>query len=398
MKKPIFYLLALGALSFLSCSDDDSTPNTEEGKATIILATDMSASTSNSYIVPIKDLSVGTVSLKNAKEVYAGAYLERYKESIFYIPGISDATIKKYTRSEDGRLNEEGSLTLSSNSQSGVCNLLFLSDTKAYATLMVESKIVIFNPSTMQKTGEINLIKPEWNVNGSTTPTPMGMIYRDGYVYVGCPYFTSMPVSSNGAHIIIIDANNDAPVKMISDERGSTASGFNQGLFLDEKGDIYVTCWASYGYVSGQKSGFLRIKKGESEFDADYFFNLSEATVTGIEGNITYSMTNFYSKSGDAFIYGYCNAYASVPADWLNDKTMCTFKINMYTKSIEKLELPRSNSYSCSIQQYGNDILFGLSTTSNGVGLFTYNLETKAVSSSPVINIPGNVLDMVIFQ
>ena len=69
-----------------------------------------------------------------------------------------------------------------------------------------------------------------------------------------------------------------------------------------------------------------------------------------------------------------------------------------YDKTITKLDLPRSNSFSCSINSIGDLIYFGITSTSNGAGLFTYNHKTGEVSSSPVLNAPGTVLDAAVFE
>ena len=103
-----------------------------------------------------------------------------------------------------------------------------------------------------------------------------------------------MPICKSGAHVLIIDEATDTPEKIIHDTRLSAASIFDCGMFIDEKGDLYVTCWGSYGYVPDQKFGLLRIKKGATEFDPDYCFNMTDMNVEGVQGGkLQYSISNF---------------------------------------------------------------------------------------------------------
>jgi hypothetical protein len=394
--------MLLAASCFVACDKDNSSEDVTD-RAKLVLAIDMSASESTvGYIVPVGEslLNGGTASLALAHEVYASPYVEVYKDWAFNIPNAyMPPVIKRFTRQDDGSLMPDGELTLSQNNQAGAGNILFFSDAKAYASLMLENKIIIFNPSTMQKTGEIDLAKPEYGINGSSTPNPLGMMERDGKVFVGCLGLSSPPLSHDGAYMIVINAATDRPEKFISDLRGTGASFFgNQGMYRDEKGDIYVMCYASYGYAPGQKSGFLRIKKGSTDFDPDYFFNITDRVIPEIQGEHVV-LTNFmYDRNGTAYIFGQNPAYASNPIDYANDLPIQSFKINLYDQTLTLLDLPRSNSYSHSILRYGDLILFGLATQSAGAGYFSYNPVTGETGKTPFLNVPGTILDAGVFE
>ena len=394
-----FLTVLLGtALFIVSCTDDNNNGDPEEGKPTIIVSVDMQPQADMGYIIPLKDLNAGTLSFSNAHEVKTNPYLMSYKDWVFYVPGTSDGVIIKYSRQENGTLKQEGKLQIASASPF-CASIAFVSDSKAYASATNDNKIVIFNPTTMQKNGEINLAKPEWGIGGSSTPNPIGLLLRDGKLYVGCGQFDQMPISKPGAYVLIIDEATDTPQKMIQDNRLSSASIFDCGMFIDENGDIYVTCWGSYGYVPTQKFGLLRIKKGSEEFDPDYCFNMSDMNITGVEGGkLQYSITNFYAGNGELYVIGYCPAFSSPSPDYINDKTNYALKADLYQCTMEALPLPRTNGYSCAINKVGNDILFGLSTESNGTGIFTYNRVTGLCSSSPVVKAQGTITEFLVFE
>lgn len=251
----------------------------------------------------------------------------------------------------------------------------------------------------MVKTGEINVAKPEYGLDGSSTPNPLGLILRDGKLYVGCGEFDQMPICKSGAHILIIDEATDTPEKIIHDMRLSAASIFDCGMFIDEKGDLYVTCWGSYGYVPDQKFGLLRIKKGATEFDPEYCFNMSDMNVEGVQGGkLQYSISNFYAGNGELYVLAYCPAFASASPDYINEKTNYCLKADLYNCTMKALNLPRTNGYSCAINKYGDDILFGLATEQNGTGIFTYNRKTDQCSSAPIVKMQGTLMDILVFE
>lgn len=133
----------------------------------------------------------------------------------------------------------------------------------------------------------------------------------------------------------------------------------------------------SYGYVPDQKFGLLRIKKGATEFDPDYCFNMTDMNVEGVQGGkLQYSISNFYAGNGELYVLAYCPAFASASPDYINEKTNYCLKADLYHCTMKALNLPRTNGYSCAINKYGDDILFGLATEQNGTGIFTYNRKT----------------------
>jgi hypothetical protein len=181
--------MLLAASCFVACDNDNNNAldANASGKVKMVLSLSMGANeTSVGYIVPVSESSLmggGTLSLAHAHEVNESPYVETYKDWAFYVANLSfPPVIRRYARQDDGSLLPSGELALSQNNQAGLANILFLSDTKAYASLTMENKIAIFNPTTMQITGGIDLAKPEYGV-GSATPNPAGMLERDGKVF-----------------------------------------------------------------------------------------------------------------------------------------------------------------------------------------------------------------------
>ena len=196
MKNNLFILGAFlcTALFVTSCTDDNKDDDENEGKASIIVGINMQPQADMGYIVPIQDMKAGTMSFANAVETKITPYLMSYRDWVFYVPGTSEGTIVKYSRQDDGTLKVEGRLEVATAAP--MCaSIAFVSATKAYASAPNDNKIIIFNPTTMVKTGEINVARPEYGLDGSSTPNPLGLILRDGKLYVGCGEFDQMPIA-----------------------------------------------------------------------------------------------------------------------------------------------------------------------------------------------------------
>lgn len=103
----------------------------------------------------------------------------------------------------------------------------------------------------------------------------------------GGNYSTPEP---NNAYVAIYDyplAENAAPTKIISSDKTANIgnNGFTTGLISTDNGDLYSysngRMTAGYYPPSTKPSGILRIPADATEFDEDYFFNITEKTDGG---------------------------------------------------------------------------------------------------------------------
>ncbi|WP_019188114.1 YncE family protein, partial [Prevotella conceptionensis] len=256
--------------------------------------------------------------------------------------------------------------------------ITFLSEKKAYVSCLGLGKVWIIDPSSMTKTGEIDLSGYSLGkLAGDNNPEPCASIIRDGILYVTLCQLKSAYSCEKGAHIALIDTKTDKPIKMISDPRATMASSMTPAgdPFVDEKGDIYFYCVAMFGYQPGVKEGFLRIKKGEQDFDNSYCFTLADVNLEGVKGNRTsYAYNKVYGGNGK--VYGYLNipGAASNPPDYVHDKSFQAFEINLYDKTCKKMDLDGTTGWAASVCKSGDDIVFGMSTD-KGTGYFVYHMK-----------------------
>lgn len=149
------------------------------------------------------------------------------------------------------------------------------------------------------------------------------------------------------------------PIKMISDDRATMATAYEYSgdPFVDEKGDIY--CVGCYEYFANLTEGFLRIKKNETEFDKSYYFPIKTINIPNVNGNMAnYIYGKSYTENGK--LYGYLNipGNSSNPPDYVNDKSMQTFEIDVYNKTIKKLDFDGTTGWACAQCKVGDNVIF----------------------------------------
>ena len=72
-----------------------------------------------------------------------------------------------------------------------------------------------------------------------------------------------------------------------------------------------------FGYQPGVKEGFLRIKKGQTDFDKSYCFTLADVDLVGVKGNKTsYAYMKVYGGNGKVYAYLNIPGAASNPPDY----------------------------------------------------------------------------------
>ena len=164
--------------------------------------------------------------------------------------------------------------------------------------------------------------------------------------------------------------------------------------FVDEKGDIYFYSVAMFGYVPGLTEGFLRIKKGEQEFDKTYYFPIADKELSGVKGNkANYIYNKVYAGKGKVYAYLNIPGAMSNPPDYVNDKSMQAFEIDVYNKTLKKLDVESTTGWATSICKNGDDIVLGMATT-QGTGYYIYhtkdgsvdNMKVKTVGAPYMIN------------
>ncbi len=374
----IFYSFVFACLILLVACDDDNEnnedPTPQAEKVEFIHNVVVG---DNTYLKGIKDINVGSVDNANSFTHSKTANMVIQDDNFFVFEGEEDK-IYKYLRTDEGIERVGSALILPPKSK--VTSMYCLNDSKAYAALPGIGKVAVINTQDMTIEKQIDLSSYALGQeNGDNNPEPMVPIARDGKLFVFLWQEIAAFYPNPGAHTVVIDMVTDTPEKMISDTRGTMLCGMPAGeAFIDEKGDIYVYSQGGFGYFPQYSDGFLRIKKGETDYDPDYFFSIKDKSINEITNNMA-DYVNQYVYLGNGEIIGYINVPgdASNPPDFVNDRTMQPCKINIYNQTIEKLDIPASTGWSGCITKAGSDnILFGM-VTPEGMGYYQYNHKTQ---------------------
>ncbi len=377
MKKLFYMAVCLSAmLSFTSCNDDKDDPVVSDGAGFVhSVIVDQ-----NSYMSVFKDLSVDEVDTKNSISLSKSASFTVYNDFVFVYERTADRLYKYEKKGND--IVQVGSV-VSLPARSDASSICIVSDTKGFILYRGAGSVGVFNPQTMEIITNIELSEFSLGKDaGDLNPEPVAAIARDGKLFVFLWQEKAPLVPYEGAHAILVDIATNKAEKMISNKRATMLCGMpGAESIIDENGDIYVYAHGGFGYYP-YSDGFLRIKKGETDFDPDYFFPVKSMSIEGIPGNKA-DYVNQYVYTGAGVIYGYINVpgNASIPADYTKDKTLKACKINLYNKSVTVLkDVPFSPGWSSCLTLAGTDeIVFGL-VTDNGSGYFLYNYKSNKFS------------------
>ncbi|MEO6282393.1 MAG: hypothetical protein ABIO93_03330 [Dyadobacter sp.] len=285
MKNKIYNLatlLLLGtSIIISSCDNDKEEPEAEKAINYAMTVTGGTYPDQTTYFLGTKDLPSGTVGTASAAELASNGMMFSYGGYAYVTTFGAPATLRKYSFDQAAKPTEVASFIVQGLKTFGAVD--FISETEAYAASNSYGgvpKLVKFNPTTMQITSTIDLTALQ--KTGATQIFYLGMTHRDDQIFMGCNYQAGFNNLADSVYVAVIGRTSGKVEKLISDGRtgmiwsSGTASGFSGGsLVLDESGDIYVH---GTGNGTGVPSGVIRIKKGATTFDKDYFLNLKTAT------------------------------------------------------------------------------------------------------------------------
>ncbi len=278
--KLIMIVFTSAVIAFASCKKKEKTPDESSTPNAVTInyaIANVGGAFPNqtTYIQGLKDLSASNLDNSNASESSSFASMWSYNGAVYLTAFGAPATAVKYTFDENGKAVVSGKLIVpGANTFS---SLEFVSATEAYASVGGGlARVVKFNPTTFQVTGEVKLNTIQKPAAASVYY--LGMKARNGKLFMGVRYFdANFTDLVDSAFVAVIDLATSKVEKLIADGRTSAifAAGSSiNSIVQDDNGDLYIQ-----GMGSGNKpSGILRIKNGETNFDNSYFFDLKAST------------------------------------------------------------------------------------------------------------------------
>ena len=400
MKLKSLFLALCSAALLTACDKSNDTPTPTppasadfDGLLFATSVTNPEGASGSCYLQAVPNLNTATYDNSNAIPTGFGTPIIVNGKNVYVLPdymGQNKAVLTRYKVNKDRKFIPQGELTLPGGA--GACNVVQVSNTKAYVAFQNLGKVMVFNPTTMTKTGEIDLNSL---AHPDTRVAPATMLERDGLLYVGLSQFDAQWMPNHKmAELALIDTKTDKFVKHIKDEKHELSFATRPidpySMFMDEAGDIYVNCIGSFGLKPGFKGGILRIRKGQTDFDPDYVIDLSATTVEGLPTGADFLSAVYYGGNGK--LYAYVNSYKLDPAGMSNPygaKSSAPAIIDLKTRTIRRImDLPISNPHAVAVYAYKGKVIFG-SANEKASGFYVYDPATGK-SAGPVITVKGN--------
>lgn len=282
--KTLLALFILSAITF-SCSSDDAAPVENPADVSYVLA--YQTNDWDTYIWQFESLDeimTGDINMVGKGIEQAASAGIPVGNTFFALTGENEGSLGYY-------LNSEGKLVTSKN--------VFTGDTYAYGTTdddklvlvnspwdasSTQNELIIYDPATAtitnRKTDDFAISNGHFlwptSVNVSGNKLFISTFERDA----------AWKLYNGNAVVKVYDYPSLTYVKTITDSRTTTIGQYytNSGMVQTESGDIYTfssnSRTAGYTATTGH-SGILRIKKGQTEFDSSYFFDIEASSLKG---------------------------------------------------------------------------------------------------------------------
>ncbi|WKL49499.1 DUF4374 domain-containing protein [Flavobacterium pectinovorum] len=311
---------ALIAFTSYSCSSDDKSGNdtgggSDTGKTKYIITATTGATGVADYLLTADDVSTGSITTIGNGVEQDGTY--RY-----YITAQNNFFSLLYGQGNPGavttyNLNTEGKLVKKSDFQAETVHVFAAVNTDILTIKVPRSGASI---ASMYKIDAVNsLITGEAQQdtkvlagNGEraffTWATQVGdKVYMPYMSIKGDGVDNFGTVNPDSTWVAVYNYPELKLEKVIKDNRTSYLGAyFTNGLFQDENGDAYgfsgAIATSNAVLTSTKPSAIVKIKKGTTEFDQSYFFNVEEKS-----GGYKISSTSYISK-GKFLLLMYGNA------------------------------------------------------------------------------------------
>nr|WP_319400768.1 DUF4374 domain-containing protein [uncultured Carboxylicivirga sp.] len=270
--------------AFGACSDDDD--NSSVGDFIITGGINGENYNNSYYTVGFNDLMNGSLSFIGDDMLQMGYFsYSQIDNKLFCAGGMGATGLYVIEKGANGQLNETASLATFTNSIQEVVK----GDNNNVVAIEMSSssdivRLHLINASTLEISSSIDT--PVSDLTELTGPSYSGMVVSGNYVFVS--YYISDPntfatTQTDKAQVAVFNYPELTFVKVIEDSRVGPIGGFdtNSGLIKDENGNVYAASSSNpaNGFSQFTKpSGILKINSGETEFDADFFFDIEEVT------------------------------------------------------------------------------------------------------------------------
>ncbi len=300
MNRAKIYTSLILVATLTACGSDSDEGGSEVGATLGFVNSD---GNSTEFVLTESDLMSGAVSAQGAGLEQAGWNFFYPVGNTLFVSGYTEFKTTSYKVNENNEIAELNTFLFDSsfNTFGNVDDTTLLA-TNSYWYQHDDMVMYAANAETGRAVSKTNYsIYNDFTgtAGEGTVPWPTALKVRDGKLFI--PYLKfddanqNVTPDNNTAYVAVFDypltTNGDGnvvPNKIITDDRISNIGvhGSTTGLIETDNGDLYgfsAGSVASGHYPASTKpSGILRIASGETEFDADYFFDI-EGQTDGME-------------------------------------------------------------------------------------------------------------------
>lgn len=244
---------------------------------------------SSSYIPIVASLDVDRIKLDKARELDGRASMAVIGDWMF-VASSSAPIIERFEVGSDGSLTAAGRLSFANHGLPDFFAIdewgaVIVDAEKAYVFNPTDGSHVVWNPTTMEITGEIpgpDIMEEGYQfesiaiVQGKRMYRVFTLLNYDTWEFLAAPQY-----------LAVYDVETDELTNLVEESR---CPQLYSRPFVDESGDIYFSnfIWTPVLSLSSDypHSCALRVKKGELAFDPDYQLNFAQDITDGREAGI----------------------------------------------------------------------------------------------------------------
>lgn len=287
IKKSVLPLLmAVATLFVLAACNEDGDNNSSGGEFVITGGINGADFNNSYYTVGFNSLMSGSLSFIGDPMLQMGYYsYNKIDDKIYCAGGLGATNLSVIQRGSDGLLSEVASFTTFNTS---IQDVVKGDNSNVVAIEMSSSSDIVrlhlINSSSLEVSSTVDT--PVSNLSDLSSPAYSGMVVSGSYLFIS--YYISDPntfatPSTDKAQVAVFSYPELTFVKVIEDTRVGPIGGFGTmaGLIKDENGNVYATSSSNpaNGFSQYTKpAGILKINSGETDFDADFFFDIEDVT------------------------------------------------------------------------------------------------------------------------
>lgn len=379
--KPKFKAFTLSALLlatffFKSCSDDDTDPNGSLGDEQFVLVVTTDQANRSGVLLTFDEMPSGEIDPSAMASIASGGTGVSgfvYGDAIYEDNNFAgDRGIQKLTFDASGELTDAGFIL-------GASPFEMISETKGYYwnSELNPNALQTFNPSTMQRTGEIDLSSAlEPYITEEVVSVYIGFFLKEanGLLYATVDFQDEnfVPVMDS-TFVMTFDINTDTFKEWIiyPDFRSLGYYNAQHGIrYVNdaEDGYLYLGTWSQENQIPN--ATVLRIRAGETEFDPN--FKVSVNDLVGdrgfMIGGTTYMNGKLYGMAMDERVE---DDYSNMDPAFTN---FFAYEIDVTTQEMEKIEGIPGGWFGSTLAPFRyNDKIYFYVTQSDYQGVHSYN-------------------------